>query len=90
MASKGILSSWKEIAAYVGRSERTIQRWEIHYAFPIHRPSGRMGTSIIAMTSEIDEWIRNAPSGNDSNGGKRKGKRKKSPQRSGSRKRARS
>ena len=75
MASKGILSSWKEIGAYLGRSERTIQRWEIQFGFPIHRPSGRKGTSIIAMTAEIDEWIRNAPSGNASPGKPRKKKK---------------
>jgi len=75
MASKGILSSWKEIAAYLGRSERTIQRWEIQFGFPIHRPSGRKGTSIIAMTAEIDEWIRGAPSGNAASSKARKKKK---------------
>jgi hypothetical protein len=77
MASKGILSSWKEIAAYLGRSERTIQRWEIQFGFPIHRPSGRKGASIIAMTAEIDEWIRNSPSGNSR--GKARNKKKPAP-----------
>ena len=61
MILNGILNSWKEIAAYVRRSERTIQRWEAHYGFPIHRPSRRKKGAVIALAAEIDEWIKHLP-----------------------------
>jgi CheY-like chemotaxis protein/predicted DNA-binding transcriptional regulator AlpA len=61
MYDKGFLNSWKEVAQYVGRSERTIQRWEREFGFPVHRPAGKLRSSIIAVAAEIDEWIRKSP-----------------------------
>jgi predicted DNA-binding transcriptional regulator AlpA len=61
MYEKEFLNSWKEVAQYVGRSERTIQRWERDLGFPVHRPAGKLRSSIIAVAAEIDEWIRNTP-----------------------------
>jgi predicted DNA-binding transcriptional regulator AlpA len=62
MYPKTILNSWKEIAQYVGRSERTIQRWEKELAFPIHRPRGQHRGAVLALPEEIDEWARMTPS----------------------------
>jgi len=31
------LDSWKEIAAYLDRSERTVRRWESSEGLPVHR-----------------------------------------------------
>jgi len=31
------LDSWKEIGAYLGRSPRTVQRWERQEGLPVHR-----------------------------------------------------
>ena len=31
------LDSWKEIAAYLGRGLRTVQRWEREEGLPVHR-----------------------------------------------------
>ena len=31
------LDSWKEIAAYLGRGVRTVQRWEREEGLPVHR-----------------------------------------------------
>lgn len=59
---KAILNTWKEIAQYVGRSVRTIQRWESELGFPIHRPRGKQRSAVIAMPPEIDEWARRTPS----------------------------
>jgi predicted DNA-binding transcriptional regulator AlpA len=59
---KAILNTWKEIAQYVGRSVRTIQRWERELGFPIHRPRGKQRSAVIAMPPEIDEWARRTPS----------------------------
>jgi CheY-like chemotaxis protein/predicted DNA-binding transcriptional regulator AlpA len=61
MYEKEFLNSWKEVAQYVGRSERTIQRWERELGFPVHRPAGKLRSSVIAIAAEIDEWIRNSP-----------------------------
>jgi len=36
------LDSWKEIAAFFDRDERTVRRWEKERALPVHRvPGGR-------------------------------------------------
>jgi predicted DNA-binding transcriptional regulator AlpA len=61
MNGKQYLNSWKEVAHYVGRSERTIQRWEKNLGLPIHRPAGKLRSSVIAVTDEIDEWIKKTP-----------------------------
>lgn len=61
MSGKTFLNSWKEVARYVGRSERTIQRWERDLGFPIHRPSGKQRSSVIGLAAEIDEWIKATP-----------------------------
>jgi CheY-like chemotaxis protein len=56
MASEALLNSWKEIARYVGRSERTVQRWEKQFGFPVRRPAGRARSAVIAIPSEIRCW----------------------------------
>ncbi len=54
-----ILSSWKEIAEYVGRGVRTVQRWERELGFPVHRPRNHIRSPVIAIPAEIDDWLRN-------------------------------
>ncbi len=51
------LQSWKEIAAYLDRDERTAMRWEKEEGLPVrrHRASGR-GSSVYAYPSEIEVW----------------------------------
>lgn len=56
MSGKLLLNSWKEIAEFVGRTERTVQRWERQYGFPVHRPAGRERSAVIALASEIEAW----------------------------------
>jgi phage terminase Nu1 subunit (DNA packaging protein) len=51
-----LLNSWKQIADYLNRSVRTVQRWEL-YDLPVHRPSGRSKSSVYALVSEIDAWL---------------------------------
>jgi len=60
-SSKTILNSWKEIAAYVGRGIRTLQRWERDHGFPVHRPSGKQRSAVFAVTSEVDNWLKTRP-----------------------------
>lgn len=52
------LDSWKEIAAYVGRTERTVMRWEQTHGLPIHRIPGGQRQAVYAWRHEIDEWLR--------------------------------
>ncbi len=52
------LNSWKEIAQYVGRGVRTVQRWERELALPVRRPHDHLRSPVIAIPSEIDEWLR--------------------------------
>jgi TolB-like protein len=50
------LESWKEIAAYLRRSVRTVRRWETEESLPVHRQMHRSLGSVYAYRSEIDRW----------------------------------
>ena len=52
-----VLHTWKEISQYVGCGVRTVQRWELMFALPVHRPSGRLRSSVFAYREEIDAWF---------------------------------
>ncbi len=54
------LNGWKEIAEYLGRAVRTVERWERELGLPVHRPHNPPH-SVFAIPTEIDEWIRNRP-----------------------------
>lgn len=56
-----VLNSWKEIASYLGRGVRTVQRYERELHLPIRRPSGRSRSAVIALSDELDTWLRQAP-----------------------------
>ena len=49
------LASWKEIAAYLKCSERTVRRWESE-GLPVHRHSHKKKAGVYAYKSEIDAW----------------------------------
>src|SRR5713101_2696826 len=49
------LDSWKEIAAYLKRDERTVRRWESE-GLPVHRHMHKKQASIYAHKAEIDVW----------------------------------
>jgi len=49
------LDSWKEIAAYLRRDERTVRRWEAE-GLPVHRKVHKKQASVYAYTGEIDSW----------------------------------
>ena len=57
MADENLLQSWKEIAAHLGRSERTCRRWETEFRLPVHRMDGSVRGSIFAYKSELDRWM---------------------------------
>lgn len=50
------LHGWKEIASYLGRSTRTVQRWEREYGLPIHRVGAARGEVLWASRAELDRW----------------------------------
>jgi TolB-like protein/Tfp pilus assembly protein PilF len=52
----GRLDSWKEIAGYLGRSERTVRRWEESEDLPVHRLQHEKRGSVYAYRSELDRW----------------------------------
>lgn len=51
------LTSWKEIAAYVGRDERTVKRWEAARGLPVRRIPGATHGSVFAYADEIEAWL---------------------------------
>ncbi len=50
------LDSWKEIALRLGRSVRTVQRWEKEEGLPVHRLTHQHRGSIFAFRDEVDAW----------------------------------
>jgi hypothetical protein len=50
------LSSWKEIAEFLGVSVRTAQRWESEMALPVRRVGGEKGRTVAAYTDELKNW----------------------------------
>ncbi len=50
------LDSWKEIATYLKRGERTVRRWEAQEGLPVHRHLHTKRASVYAFRSEIDVW----------------------------------
>lgn len=52
------LDSWKEIAAYLRKGVRTVQRWEQSNGLPVHRLELDRRGSVYAYKNELDEWWR--------------------------------
>src|SRR5260370_19516666 len=48
------LESWKEIASYLKRDKRTVQRWEKEYGLPVHRLQLNTGSTVYAYPAELD------------------------------------
>jgi len=52
------LESWKQIAAYLDRSERTVRRWEANEGLPVHRREHEKQDTVFAYRHEIEAWSR--------------------------------
>ena len=52
------LESWKQIAAYLDRSERTVRRWEATEGLPVHRREHEKQDTVFAFKHEIEAWSR--------------------------------
>lgn len=50
------LDSWKEIAAFLRREVRTVQRWEKTARLPVHRRRIERQSAVYAYKSELDAW----------------------------------
>src|SRR5947199_9909681 len=50
------LESWKEIAAYLRRDVRTVQRWEQTDGLPVHRHQRSQRPIPYAYKAEVDGW----------------------------------
>jgi hypothetical protein len=57
-ANPAILNSWKEIAMYLGRSVRTVQRWCSELQLPIHKVRATPRSPVFAYKLELDGWMR--------------------------------
>ena len=53
----GDLTGWKDVAAYLGRSVRSVQRWERELGLPVHRIRTQAGEVIYARRGELDGWL---------------------------------
>lgn len=56
-----MLSGWKEIAGYLGRGVRTVQRYEHELGLPTKRISGHRSGSVLATKSDLDSWVNSRP-----------------------------
>ena len=59
---KDILNGWKEIARYVGRDTRTVERWEKLRGLPVRRVPGSGRATVYALIAELDEWLESSKS----------------------------
>ncbi len=57
-AGRNGLSSWKEVASYLGVSVRTAQHWEAQRGLPVRRLAGEKGR-VWAEPEELDRWRQN-------------------------------
>jgi len=52
-----VLSGWKDIANYLGKGVRTVQRYEQELNLPIHRPHGKSKALVMAVKGQLDGWM---------------------------------
>lgn len=50
------MEGWKEMAAHLGRSVRTIQRWEREAGLPVRRLVVGGKAQVFAYKQELDGW----------------------------------
>ena len=52
-----LFTSWKEIASYLNKGVRTVQRWEAEFGLPVRRPREKARGVVQASRMELDRWI---------------------------------
>lgn len=60
------LDSWKEIATYLRRNERTVSRWEKR-GLPVYRVPGAQRQMVFAYKHELDAWLRKSKDADEVN-----------------------
>jgi hypothetical protein len=56
------LVGWKEIANYLGKGVRSVQRYELRSGLPVRRPAGNsQGGAVFATRAELDGWVEASP-----------------------------
>jgi hypothetical protein len=55
--SSTVLTSWKDIARYMGKGVRTVQRWEQDFGLPVRRPHGSNKKAVLARPRDLDLWV---------------------------------
>src|SRR5580704_1777915 len=61
------LNSWKEIADFLDRDVRSVQRWEHERGLPVHRIPGQKGGAVFAYEAELETWLRSGKAAGTSN-----------------------
>lgn len=56
MSARRRLESWKEIALFLKRSVRTVQRWEGCEQLPIYRHRHQDRSSVFTYADELELW----------------------------------
>lgn len=53
-----LLTCWKDIARYMGKGVRTVQRWEQTLDLPVRRPRGNAYKSaVVARPEDLEVWL---------------------------------
>ena len=55
--NNGLLTSWKEISAYLKCGVRSCIRWEKERGLPVHRMADAPGSRVFAYKHELDRWL---------------------------------
>lgn len=59
--SEEIVNGWKDIASYLGKGVRTVQRYERGLGLPVRRIPGKSNGSVVATKAELCAWILASP-----------------------------
>jgi CheY-like chemotaxis protein len=52
------LNSWTEIAAYLNRGVRTVQRWRQKLHLPVYKVGNNPNNPVLAYKTQLDTWMR--------------------------------
>ena len=66
--SQDRLDSWKEIAVFLNRGVRTVQRWEATEGLPVRRHQHRKLGSVFALKAEVSAWWKSRSADLDQDG----------------------
>ena len=57
-SAPAVLLDWKQIARYLGKSVRTVQRWEHELGPPVRKIDTQTKSDVVAFVTEIEAWVR--------------------------------